>query len=532
MSTFGRTPVHSHSMSIGTAKPTAGAMSTATTFSYAQAAKGQSVTQAAPSQPSPNQPTPASSKPSQDTPTVVKSGSSTSSATVLAAPNGNESVEPISSAPTITGQVNSEVELKRPNEESVATPKSSTAPSISSSQGIERSRVESASQGEEKQGRSSNMSSRAPDSNDARKKKGKKAKVADKDIEQDTEEDTKEYMAPIQPELTEAPIPVVNIWQQRIEAQAAKAKTAPLFTASSRSSANGATNAASLNGDQKPRSLPSDPTHSNTAHNKPSFANSKPPKKGTEQVRNGNDQAFRRAAPRGSRANEKEARPAPDALPSVANTASWPTPETAAVETKSQIHTDRSDKDEKEDKDESIPSKSRQKWVPIPFVPSVNFNTPLPTRGGPRGGGRAGSTRGARDGASRGHQNAGLAVVNGNREPHVIAMVLSADRDQGNESDPKSTSVAPQTSKRTFADTPGARESRKPTTSTDSLKHAGSSSSVRLPNVALRGSSHCTTAHANIYPCRTTQSPSRQSIIGQMQLRQMLRSNQPCLFPT
>ena len=171
------------------------------------------------------------------------------------------------------------------------------------------------------------------------------------------------------------------------------------------------------------------------------------------QARNNNDQTYRRPAPRGSRANEKETKPAVDTLPSVGNPASWPTPETAAVEVKSQTQAEKSDKDEKED---PALGKPRQKWVQIPFVPSVSFNTPLPTRGGPRGGGRAGTTRGGREGTSRGHQNNGVpSQANGT-------------------TDSQATSVAPPTSKRTTAvDTATARESRKPTVPVESPKHAG-----------------------------------------------------------
>lgn len=66
---------------------------------------------------------------------------------------------------------------------------------------------------------------------------------------------------------------------------------------------------------------------------------------------------------------------------------SWPTPETALEEEKRKVQ----DKVEKEEKDENGSNKPRpkEKWVPVPYVPSVAFNTPLPTRGGRgRGGAR------------------------------------------------------------------------------------------------------------------------------------------------
>lgn len=467
-------------MSVGTAKPTSGAMSTATTFSYAQAAKGQAVSQAAPSQPNPSQVTPGSNKPPQDPVATTTSSSNTPSSATPAITNGNDSVEPASVTPTPLGQVNVDTDAKQSHEETREAPKSTPEPSISSSQSVEKAQIEVAPQGEEKRDRSSNSSSRVQDSSDARKKRGKKNRAAEKDIDQENDEDIKETASLPQPELTEAPIPSVNIWQQRREAHAAKAKTTPSVVATSRTPAHGSTTVAVTNPDQKPRSVPSDGTHANAVHNKPAFTANKPQKKGVDHARNNSDQSFRRSAPRGSRTNEKEGRPAPDALPSVANTASWPTPETAAVE-KSLSQTDKSDKDEKED----LASSKARKWVPIPFVPSVSFNTPLPTRGGPRGG-RAGSTRGGREGASRSHQNAGVTGTNGNQSSHSTIRSMFTDnlhdRIQGNGSDSQATSVAPQASKRTSADTSSTRESRKPAASTDSPKHAGNSSSVSPPS--------------------------------------------------
>lgn len=471
-------------MSVGTAKPTSGAMSTATTFSYAQAAKGQSVSQAAPSQSNPSQATPASTKSSQDATTATTSSSIASSITTPANSNGNESVGPASVTSTQPGQANVDVESKPTNEEPVATPNPPSEPSVLPTQEAEKPQVETVQQSEEKRDRSTNSSSRTQDPNDAKKKKGKKNRAAEKDTEQDHDEDAKESVPPPpQPELTEAPIPAVNIWQQRREAQAAKVKTAPSVVASSRPLAP---TAAVSNADQKPRSVPSDSTHSNAVHSKPAFTANKPHKKGLEHARNSSDQSFRRSAPRGSRANEKEGRTASDALSSVANTASWPTPETAAVETKPQSQTDKSDKD---DKDDAASSKTR-KWVPVPFVPSVSFNTPLPTRGGPRGGGRVGSTgRGGREGVSRSHQNAGLTGTHGNSTPHILVRVIFTnslqERVQGNGTDSRATSVAPQASKRIPTDT-SSRDSRKTAASIGSPKSSGNSSNVRFTDQGLR----------------------------------------------
>lgn len=68
----------------------------------------------------------------------------------------------------------------------------------------------------------------------------------------------------------------------------------------------------------------------------------------------------------------------------IAGTAtSWPTPDHATEESRRKMadRTDRSEKNDKEDeKDRQNPNKSKRKgWVALPFVPTVNFNTPLPS---------------------------------------------------------------------------------------------------------------------------------------------------------
>lgn len=73
---------------------------------------------------------------------------------------------------------------------------------------------------------------------------------------------------------------------------------------------------------------------------------------------------------------------------------SWPTPDLAQEDKKKS-----QDRSEKTDK-EKTPAKphGKEKWVPVPYVPTAVFNTPLPP--GRRGGGRA--ARGGREGGGRG----------------------------------------------------------------------------------------------------------------------------------
>ncbi|RYP09209.1 hypothetical protein DL764_001395 [Monosporascus ibericus] len=465
-------------------------MSTATTFSYAQAAKGQSISQAAPSQSGQNQTTPTPSKSSQDIATSAKSGSSVSSVAVPTAPDESEPVEQASATPAGPDQGSSDREPKPFDDEPVATPK---APSESTftSQVMEKPLGEIPPPNPEKREKASNSSAHRQDSSDARRNKGKKSQAYENGEDQEQNQDRKENSPPPQAELFEAPIPAVNVWQQRREAQAAKAKVAPPLAAQPRSPADGNVSVVPSNSDQKQRSL-NDAAQSPPAQNKALSTSNKPQKKATEQARSNGDQSFRRSAPRGSRTNEKESRSALDALPPVANAASWPTPETASVETKSQTHTE---KYEKDGKAESATGKSRQKWVPVPFVPTVAFNTSLPARGGPRGGGRAGSTRVGREGAPRGHQNAGVPGAN------------------GNESDSRAASVVPQASKRVPVDNMQARETRKPAASADAPRQTGSAANNAKPESLKHGRTD--PADTNTAPSATyATNPDRQAENG------------------
>lgn len=74
---------------------------------------------------------------------------------------------------------------------------------------------------------------------------------------------------------------------------------------------------------------------------------------------------------------------------------SWPTPDSAQGEEKKKAH-ERAEKAEKEKAPAAKPH-GKDKWVPVPYVPTAVFNTPLPQtrRGGrPARGGRDGNTRG------------------------------------------------------------------------------------------------------------------------------------------
>lgn len=237
-------------------------------------------------------------------------------------------------------------------------------------------------------------SSDAPDSRKARK--GKKARAADKESEQEqATEKEKEPEAP-KVQLFEAPIPTVNPWLQR-----AQTKTAQPTSARTAAATSGHQAKASVN--------------ENNQSGRPSVNGVKSQKKDAREV---SDQSSRKHAPRGSRVVEKQAT---EALPSVADAALWPTPETAATETKPSEN-----EEAQEEKTEPGP-KDKPKWVAIPFVPSAVFETPLPSRN-PRGS-KTGATRGGREagvrGAASSHgvdraQGAGIARPSGERGPENV----------------------------------------------------------------------------------------------------------------
>ncbi|ROT37008.1 hypothetical protein SODALDRAFT_280824 [Sodiomyces alkalinus F11] len=332
------------------------------------------------------------------------------------------------------------------------------------------------SQGDEKRAvRSSSASTRLTDDSDFKKgqRKGRKGKAtgtsaADSDKVKDKEEEKEKEKELPKVELTEAPLPLVNIWTQRKEAQAAKLKP------------NVATNVSSIGGDA--------PTAASTGSNasqeakkksKTSEAGSLPKtthnghpgafkgqRKAGEDGRGENDGTARRGAPRGSRVAEKA-----EALPPSADSSAWPTPETAIREEKRKP-TDRVEKPEpSEPNDDTASTKTRKKeqWERIDFVPTVNWETPVPALRGSRGGRGGGSGRGGRDVTSRGGSHvASSAPVAADKPADVTPAVASKgandQRDKARDGAPSHRGNAPPSAvaKQSTADNPRNKDHRKP----------------------------------------------------------------------
>ena len=197
--------------------------------------------------------------------------------------------------------------------------------------------------------------------------RSKKNKKGDKEKEKEKEKE------PVKP-LKEAPLPTVNIWQQRADEQKTKAKPAfPTLVngASKKNSPEGRPTAA----ESKPKGREDD----KAAPRKDTKADAD--KKGTK-----------------GRPYEKDVKAASIIMPLLPNQdqESWPTPETAVDEDRKKAQ----EKGEKERKD-SAPNgvSGKQEWVKVPYTPSVVFNTPLPNAAGSRRGGRPGGRGGAQSGS-------------------------------------------------------------------------------------------------------------------------------------
>ena len=227
---------------------------------------------------------------------------------------------------------------------------------------------------------------------------------------------------PAKVELKEAPPPAQNIWQQRKEAQDAKAKAQnPSFQKTSLPSGPNA--ATSPGGNQAKGAEPSldpkkqdpkkqDPKKKNrpvppSNEEKQAQVGSRDQPRPTDPKKRAGEEGIHRITPCSrmiylldillDRANSRSAR-ATEAMPPPpppGDAISWPTPDSAQDEGKKKAQ----ERVEKSDKEKAPAAKphGKDKWTQLPYVPSAVFETPLPTA---RRGGRP--PRGGREGVNRG----------------------------------------------------------------------------------------------------------------------------------
>ena len=196
--------------------------------------------------------------------------------------------------------------------------------------------------------------------------------------------------------LKEAPPPAVNFWQQRREAQEAELKAkAKQSTSIQLSKSNSLNNGVSTTNSS---------TRGTESINELKKQDSK--KKG----KSGPGSPENRSTPGTVKDTSRSTEPADKSTatlmappPPPGDAISWPTPDTALGEgkKKSQELADKADRETLQ----AWKPHQKEKWVPVPFVPTAVFNTPLPQA---RRGGRA--PRGGREGGARGGSAANASI--------------------------------------------------------------------------------------------------------------------------
>ncbi|KAL9027526.1 MAG: hypothetical protein Q9196_003958 [Gyalolechia fulgens] len=207
--------------------------------------------------------------------------------------------------------------------------------------------------------------------------------------------------SPVPPALKEAPPPAVNFWQQRIEAKAAKEPSKPSNVQSSHQAMNGSY----VNDATKPFDIGAESRkHESKKQTKRGYGpiEEKPATAGAKDgMRSGDGRTKSEMSEAGSQRPARavhldrsttESIPPP---PPPGDAQSWPTPDSAQDEEKKKAQ-ERAEKGEKE-RSATARAHGKEKWMPVPYVPSVQFSTPIPTvRRGVR------APRGGRDSGPRG----------------------------------------------------------------------------------------------------------------------------------
>ncbi|KAK8873166.1 hypothetical protein PGQ11_003680 [Apiospora arundinis] len=367
-------------------------------FSYAQAARGQ-VT--GPS--SAPQTTTADSNNGMATESVTSSAQSTTPSTALSTVS-NDIDSAADPAPSQSGQsdlanqVTLDSDVQTNKEEDTSAAASVQQPSAQP-QNEKKQSSDAVSQGTDRRHRGNTTSTRGADVADVKKsgkRNNKKSRGNEKDSEPEQSAEKEKEVEEPKVELADAPLPVVNPWTKRAEVQATKAKTSPSPSVAPQSS-HGSNKPSNVGASStvEPRSIR--PAASNGAESNGQQTRmtngAKASKKASEASRDGN-----RPVPRGNRAGDKNGKDVADSLPAVSDPSSWPTPDTAATEVKSQEKDDVKD-DNKSDNKSDTGSNQKTKWVQMDFVPTVTFSTQINRgtgRGGSRGGSRGGREAGAR----------------------------------------------------------------------------------------------------------------------------------------
>ncbi|KAJ5740798.1 Winged helix-turn-helix transcription repressor DNA-binding [Penicillium malachiteum] len=378
------------------------------TFSYAQAAKGVSETPVATKVVS-TEPEKTESKPEEQTNNVPAESVPTISEpdTPQETEKAASSVDPEGEFTTVTSKARSKVPHSRTSSPSVrsTTTQSKEGDSSNTSNGTQDASSEKQAQADTK----AEKTDKAENSSEETKEKAGKSDKAEKNTPPK--------------ELKAAPLPTVNIWQQRKEAQELKAKTSPV--PESDKSASG---------------------------------------KATEESQQDSVKTSKKKSADGAQESNKtkktDGKGRDGALPPVEDASSWPTPQVAIGEEKKKAQ-EKTDKTEKNEKSPVMRPHGKEKWMPVNYVPTAVFNTPLPSAG--RGGGRR-PARGGRDGGRGGAHGAGAPAgdkaASGQATPTATGKQASGDRGRNEANTNRATSL-PAQPRRSASTDANAAEGRK-----------------------------------------------------------------------
>ncbi|MCJ1268708.1 hypothetical protein MMC22_008596 [Lobaria immixta] len=402
-------------MSAATQKPVGEVSQAGTSFSYAQAAKGRSplLPSTLPFGKVPTEPVDTSERRTsvpESKITAIDSRQTEGQAgktpeegsakvgpvpTVASSGASEAHTKPAVQHPPQQPEAHPQVAASTPSSPSYGTASTSTLPkedeTLSAANGSSDSTWDKQSQGS-RNGQNAQNGSRSIEKNENDKEQGTTP--------------TWDEESPASASLKEAPPPAVNFWQHRKELQDAKAKTIQ-STSVPLKSVNAPGGSMTQSKDPKSSDNTSDPRkHDSKKKAKPIPGNleEKPgvgagresSKLNEAKTRGGEEEKGGRRTSRTLEADKLV--PAVVASPPPPGDAtSWPTPDSAQGEEKKRAQ-ERAEKGEKEKTPAAKPH-GKEKWMPVPYVPTAVFNTPLPparrggrpARGGREGGHRAGS---------------------------------------------------------------------------------------------------------------------------------------------
>ncbi|KAH8731220.1 hypothetical protein GQ44DRAFT_809245 [Phaeosphaeriaceae sp. PMI808] len=420
----------------------------ASTFSYAQAAKGMS--------------TPiASSKPTSGTVTPAKE-------TIPATVNGAlGSVQSWADDAEIESQTEQSVPIPEPQPQE---PPSTSAQPI---QSMETSSISSPDLGASSAStvtKDDDVSSLPNASSESTwDNKSQASTSVDKSVEpvEKTLEKVKKGKNAVVKPLHEAPLPAVNIWQKRadeLKSKTQKPGPSPLPNGSHQASAS----ASAKKGDSETKG------QSTTGIGKSKNYDEEKSVHGRKEVRLEADSKKDSKAKPFDRDTKSTANTQPP--PPKRDQESWPTPETVinADRKKAQEKGEKAEKEQKESI--STGAHGKHEWVKVPYTPSVVFSTPLPSAGNSRRGGRPGGRGGPQSGSRStafGANGASQSEKDGSATSMANGDLAKRERTEG--VSPRDTSPK---SKRTGSTTSPTLKEQAPATTTDkpSKAHGGPAS--------------------------------------------------------